>query len=114
MYGQVAKQLSLALNTLMKERDLSITALHKRTGISRETLYRIRRAESLPTTDILLRLASELRVSPGSLLDNALGGAGRAARGTLVQSELTSALQAIESRLGHIEQLIAPSSKKKI
>jgi transcriptional regulator with XRE-family HTH domain len=69
-HERIAKQLSLALKTLIKERDLSVTALHKRTGISRETLYRIFRRESLPTTEILLRSADEFDISPGALLDS--------------------------------------------
>jgi transcriptional regulator with XRE-family HTH domain len=105
MHEKVARHLAGSLKRLMKERDLSISLLNKRTGVSRETLYRILRAESLPTTDVLLRLASELGISAASLLevDNVRKkGANPTAERDLVMDMLTS----IESRLAKIEAAV--------
>jgi transcriptional regulator with XRE-family HTH domain len=105
--GKIARHLASALETLMKARDVSVTDLHKRTGISRETIYRILRAASLPTTDVLLRLANEFRVSPGALLDNTtekLGGA----KSSIPREGVASAstLAAIQAKLETIENLL--------
>ena len=98
------RRLSVALKVAMKARDLTVTDLHKRTGIGRETIYRILRAEALPTTDIIIRLAAELKVSPGALLDNTVEGTGNA-RGTSRQADATT-LTEINARLGAIEELL--------
>jgi transcriptional regulator with XRE-family HTH domain len=103
LHERVAKQLAVTLKALMKERDLTISALHKRTGIGRETLYRILRHESLPTTEVLLRLAAELEVPPAALLDSRAVGAPKT---PVEECAIFAALQSIEGRLERIERLI--------
>jgi transcriptional regulator with XRE-family HTH domain len=78
----VARHLANTLKSLIKERDLSISPLNKRTGISRGTLYRILRAESLPTSDELLRLAEKLGVLPASLIEPSVKERKRSASGS--------------------------------
>jgi transcriptional regulator with XRE-family HTH domain len=66
---RTSDRLGASIKTALQNAKLTVTALHKRTGISRETIYRIMRGQTLPSLDVLLRIAAELEVSAGALLD---------------------------------------------
>jgi transcriptional regulator with XRE-family HTH domain len=51
---------------------LTPTALQKRTGISRETVYAIKKGERLPSIDVLERLANEMGTTAGRMLEGGL------------------------------------------
>lgn len=64
-----ARRLGETLKVALANAGLSITDMHKRTGISRQTIYRMLDGDTLPSLDVLIRLAAELNVSAGALLD---------------------------------------------
>ncbi len=105
MHKKVAHHLASTLKSAMKERDISISLLNKRTGISRETLYRILRAESLPTTEVLLRLAAELHVSPASFIEVESKERKRGSSTHADHDAVMTLLTSIDHRLARLESL---------
>jgi transcriptional regulator with XRE-family HTH domain len=53
----------------MRRHGLTPTSLHKQTAVSRAEIYRMLKATSLPSGDILVRIAEAVKMSPGLLLD---------------------------------------------
>lgn len=69
------KRLGETVSAWMDRLQLSITDLHKQTGISRQTLYRVSKGEVWPTLDVLERLAEAFGITPGALIDGQSPGA---------------------------------------
>jgi len=67
-----AKRIGRTVSAWLAASELSIMALHKRTGIARNTLYQICAGNRMPSIDVLERIASELKTSAGVLLDGTL------------------------------------------
>jgi transcriptional regulator with XRE-family HTH domain len=68
----VEQRVARAVTAWIEASGLNPTEIHKQTGLSRETIYRINRGESLPSTDALIRIAEAVKATPGQLLDGVL------------------------------------------
>jgi transcriptional regulator with XRE-family HTH domain len=98
--GRAAERLGSSIRVALQNAKLNVMALHKRTGISRETIYRIMRGQSLPSLDVLLRIAAELKVSPGALID------GRVTPATSVHAPGASDGRAVAKKLAELQARI--------
>lgn len=108
----LAHKIGLALVKWMDRAGVVITDLHKRTGISRETIYRIRRGETLPSLEILDRIARELGTTAGSLADGKLPAEGTVSyirRSTDAMPE-TDPLRQLATRVDALERDLLESS----
>jgi len=103
---QTASKLGLSIKEALENAGLTVLALHKRTGIGRETIYRIMRGQKLPTLDVLLRIATELGVSPGALIDgNIVKASGMPASKKFSDAkEVADKLADLQSRVERLER----------
>lgn len=107
-----ANLLGDSIKVAMGNANLTVTALHKRTGISRETIYRVLRGESMPSLEVLQRLAVELRVSLGELVDGKITPSKPGSSASFDSKSLSAKLNELQSRVERLEQSGNPKRRR--
>lgn len=95
---EAGRRIADAIRTALKRRRMTVTALHRRTAISRRTLYRILDGD-FPTIETLLVIADELGISMTELF-------GQTTRDISREDPMDRRLREIEDRVNDITQLL--------
>lgn len=66
--GILAKNLGTSLKALRKQKEMTLTEVAEKCGITHSTLSKIERAQSWPSEALIIKLAEVLGTSPESLL----------------------------------------------